>query len=270
MTVTDIPDLRVALVQLAVEDGHPDRNMDRALGLIGEAPPAHVYLLPELWTTGYAHDCWERTADRHTPRAVETLAECAADRGAWIGGSLVTRNEAGRLVNRFWMLAPDGEDAAAYDKGHLFGPMGEEERLEAGERRIRIPIGRWTVALSLCYDLRFPEMYRLDAVDGAELFLVPSEWPSERKDLLTLFARSRAAENQSYLALCNRVGPGRDGTQFEGGSMLVGPGGDVLARAGPDETVIVGTAERDRVREIRERIPVLDRRRPGLDATREG
>lgn len=262
---SDDRELRIALVQLSVADGRPDRNLERGLRLVGDGPDADVYLLPELWTTGYAHGCWEETADHHTPRVLAGLADVAAERGAWIGGSLITRARDGCLVNRFSLMPPDDRDSVHYDKGHLFGPMGEDDWLRPGDRRVRVGIGPWTAGMSLCYDLRFPEMYRLDAVAGADLFMVPSEWPAERCETLELLARARAAENQAYLALCNRTGASDDGTDFGGGSMLVDPEGRIVERAGGDEEVIVASAHMVRVHEARRRIPVLDRRRPGLD-----
>lgn len=258
-------DLRVALVQVEVEDGRRKDNLERGVALVRDAAFADLFLLPELWTTGYAHDCWEQVADDFTPGAVDILGDLATEKGSWIGGSMISRNRHGRLVNRFWLVPPDGGPLVHYDKGHLFGPMGEEERLQAGDRRVRVGIGPWTGALSLCYDLRFPEMYRLDAVSGAELYLVPAEWPAERKDTLDLLSRARAAENQAYLALCNRTGRADDGTVFGGGSMVVDPEGSVLGRAGSEEDLVAFDIDLSRVRRARRSIPVLDRRRGGLD-----
>lgn len=253
--------LQVALVQMAVEDGRPQENMARALEMLASADPADVYLLPELWTTGYAHKAWDEAADSHTPTAVDRLGAEAQDRSAWIGGSLVSRRPDGRLANRFWLHSPTGDVTAAYDKTHLFGPMGETDRLAPGSGRVRAVLGPWTAGLSLCYDLRFPGMYREDALDGANLFLVASEWPEERKDVLKVLARSRAAENQAYVALCNRTGSG-GGTVFGGGSMLVGPDGEIVCETGGGESVVTGSARLDLVETARRAIPVLEDNRP--------
>lgn len=250
--------LRVALLQLAVQDGRPDRNLERALDLLGGLTAVDLVLLPELWTSGYAYEAWEETADDHTPGVVRRLRGLACEKSAWIGGSLLSRRSDGGLANRFWLVPPDGGPPVWYDKRHLFEPMGEPERLVAGDRRVRTEIAApWTAGLSLCYDLRFPEMYRQDALQGACLFLVPSEWPEERRNVLSLLARARAAENQAYLAVCNRAGQGRDGTAFGGGSMLVAPGGEVVCRAGADEEVVVDVAEFEKVLATRRAIPLL-------------
>jgi predicted amidohydrolase len=257
--------LSVALVQLDLLDAAPSRNLGRALELMQSAPGSHLYLLPELWTTGYAHDSWADTADNHTPSIVETLAQAAAGLRAWVGGSMISRNDASRLVNRFWLLPPDGGAPMVYDKAHLFGPMQEDRYLAAGSRRERSPLGPFNAALSVCFDLRFPEQYRLDAVAGANLFLVVAEWPAARAEALRLFARARAAENQGFLLLCNRAGTGADGTRFGGGSAAISPSGEVLAEAGDGEQVLRAELDPAKVDAARSALEVLGARVPGVD-----
>ena len=256
--------LRVALVQMAIADGEPQRNLDRALCLIA-TQPADLYILPELWTSGYAHARWAAIADQETPVIGRELEHLAHERRAWIAGTMISRDAAGRLVNRLWLYSPNGGMPVTYDKAHLFAPMQEDRRLEPGAARVRAPVGGWTAALSICFDLRFPEMYRLDALAGAQLFIVPAEWPADRAEILETLARARAIENQCYLALCNRVGCAADGTRFAGGSALLGPDGSVLAAAGEREGVVVGTARRAQLTTTRGEGPHLTLRRPGID-----
>ncbi len=255
--------LRIALVQLEITDGDGPANLARAQGVLRNAPAADLYLLPELWTSGYAHGSWERQAHTFTAQVLDTLAALARERSAWIGGSLISPSGA-RLANRFWLLPPDGEPVT-YDKAHLFAPMGEPGRLEAGAGRVRASINGWTAALSICYDLRFPEMYRLDALDGATLFLVPAEWPAVRAETLRVLARARAIENQAYVALCNRVGRAADGTVFGGGSAVIAPDGTVVAEAGATATVVVATLDAAAVAAARAHLPVFADRVSGVD-----
>ncbi|HTS87903.1 MAG TPA: nitrilase-related carbon-nitrogen hydrolase [Gemmatimonadales bacterium] len=257
--------LPVAVVQLGVEDGEPERNLEHALSLMDASPGAALYLLPELWTTGYAHATWAQAADRATPRIVPELASACDRLGAYIGGSMVTRNERGNLVNRFWLFSPTDSAPVVYDKAHLFAPMEEHRYLEAGGCRVRTPVRGFTAALSVCFDLRFPEQYRLDAVAGAQLFLVVAEWPAQRAETMTLLARARAAENQAFLVLCNRVGTGGDGTRFGGGSLVVSPGGQVLVEGGETEQVLRTDLDIRAVHQARSSLTVLECRRPGID-----
>jgi len=256
--------LRVALVQMEIADGEPARNIDAAERLISAHPGADLYLLPELWTSGYAHRQWAALADGNTPGAVDILRRIAGTHRTVIGGTLISRNSDGRLVNRFWLVGPDGT-LARYDKAHLFQPMDEPKYLVPGADRVRVRVGPFTAGLSICYDLRFPEMYRRDAVDGAELFLIPAEWPAERADAMRSLAVARAIENQAYVALTNRVGVAADGTRFGGGSMIVGPGGEIIALAGVQAAVVTATLDAGQVAAIRGPLAHYAGRRPGVD-----
>lgn len=257
--------MRAAVVQMQIVDGDPATNLCRAAELINSHPGADLYVLPELWTTGYAHGCWSDAARNSTPDICGDVQALAVSIHAWIAGSLISHNADGHLVNRLWAFSPDGEPPIIYDKGHLFRPMDEHLHLVAGTHRVRHLIAGVEAALSICFDLRFPELYRHDAVAGAELFLVVSEWPHPRGEALRALARARAMENQAYLVLANRVGPSVDGTVFCGGSMIVGPDGAVLADAGDTEAVIFAEISSAKVRELRAAFPVLGLRAEGLD-----
>ena len=108
-------------------------------------------------------------------------------------------------------------------------------------------------------------MYRRDAVDGADLFVVVAEWPHPRCEVLQTLVRARAVENQAFLALSNRVGVSHDGTRFCGGSVVVGPDGRLAVDAGHEEGVCVGEVEHSLVTRARAELPVLDQRVAGLD-----
>lgn len=250
---------------MQIVDGDPAVNLCRAAELINTNPGADLYVLPELWTTGYSHKCWSEAARNSTPDICGDVQALAESIHAWIAGSMISHNAEAQLVNRLWVFSPDGVAPVFYDKGHLFRPMQEHLHLTAGKHRVRHRIGDVETALSICFDLRFPEMYRRDAVDGAELFLVASEWPHPRCETLRALARARAMENQAYLVLSNRVGPSADGTAFCGGSMVVAPDGAVLADAGEAEMVIFAEVDAAKVREIRAAFPVLGLRAEGLD-----
>jgi predicted amidohydrolase len=254
---------RAALVQTRVEDGEPHRNFDRVVGLVRESPPADLWVLPELWTTGYAHDSWQATAESFTPEAVERLGELAAERSAWIAGSMVSLDDGGRLVNRLWVQGPGGE-RTTYDKAHLFGPMGEPQRMAPGMGRVSFALFGWSVAPSICFDLRFPEMYRLDALDGANLFLVVSAWPHVRSEVFDTLCRARAIENQAYVVACNRTGDGTDGTAFAGRSAVVAPDGTIVGRMDREDAVRHLELDPSVLETVR-RTPHLGLRRKGID-----
>jgi predicted amidohydrolase len=249
---------------MEIVDGEPARNLDTAERLIDAHPGADLYLLPELWTSGYAHRRWPSIAEQNTPGTLDALKRIAGRHGTVIGGTLVSLNGEGRLVNRFWLVGKDGV-LSRYDKAHLFQPMDEPRHLVPGATRERLRMGSWTAALSVCYDLRFPEMYRRDAVDGADLFLVPSEWPAERGDAMRALAVARAIENQAYLALTNRVGTATDGTRFGGGSLIIAPNGEIAVSAGEQAAVVTGMLHFGRIAGVRGKEAHYAGRRPGVD-----
>jgi predicted amidohydrolase len=181
---------------------------------------------------------------------------------------MVSRDDEGRLVNRFWLFGPNGSPPITYDKAHLFEPMLEHRYLAPGCRRVRTTVGPFTASLTICFDLRFPEQYRLDATQGADLYLCVAEWPAERAEAMRLFARARAAENQAYLALCNRVGVARDGTRFGGASLVVAPDGSVVAEGGHSEEIVRAELDRAEITALRGRLKVLGARRANVDYDR--
>jgi predicted amidohydrolase len=256
--------MRLAIVQMAVRDGDVAENLTHAVKALSAAPAAAVYLLPELWTTGYAYASFDAAADR-APEVVGELQRLARRRGGAIAGSLVSRRGDGRLVNRLWFCPPDGSAPLHYDKGHLIPALAEPEHFVRGAERRAVDVAGSRAALSICFDLRFPEMYRRDAVDGAELFLIASAWPEPRCDAMSLFARARAAENQAWLAVCNRPGDGSGGMRFCGGSLVVDPLGNIVAQGGGDEQIICADIDPGTARALRRDFPVLTLRSPTLD-----
>lgn len=228
---------RVALVQMEVRDGAPRENLGRVLEFM-ESEPADLWLLPELWSSGYAHDQWAPIADEHADALWRAVGERAREADAFVGGSAIERDARGRLVNRFRLVGPDGASILHYDKAHLFAPMHEDRHLARGESRTRMGLGPWVLSPSICFDLRFPEMYRAEAVEGANLYVVASAWPAVRREIQRGLAWARAVENQAWLVLANRVGSGHDGTRFGGGSLVVSPDGTVLAEGGESEEIV--------------------------------
>lgn len=261
--------MRIGLIQMAVTDGDVSVNVTKAESFIRDlaaTQPLDVVLLPELWTTGYAHDRWSVVADQETASVEKRLAALSTELHVTIGGSMVTRRDDGGLVNRFSLVSPGGVPPVMYDKSHLFAPMREPEFLTPGMSRVHTTIGAAHAALSICYDLRFPKMYRASAHDGTDLFLVVSEWPNPRGAALRTLATARAVENQAFLALCNRAGAGADGTIFCGGSMVVSPIGEILVDLGTEESTGIVDINPREVKGFRAMLRVLSEEVAGVDA----
>jgi predicted amidohydrolase len=263
--------LRVACLQLAADDHlSKGERLRRVAGLIEGMDEVDLVVLPELWAAAYFDfDGYEANAEELEGSTLAMLAAAARGRGAWLhGGSLVERHPDGGLYNTSVLLDQAGRLVHIYRKSHLFGNGSREaELLQPGRHAVVASTELGPVAMTTCYDLRFPELYRSLAADqGAELVLVASAWPAARLDHWELLARARAVENQTFLIACNGAGVDH-GTELAGNSLIIDPWGHVLARAGDGEEVLRCTLDLSQVAEVRERFPVLrDRWMKDVDA----
>ena len=229
----------------------------------------HLVMLPELWPqTGFGYQRWDELAEPVDGPTAEAMSDLARECGVLLhAGSIVERlDEPGvegkQLSNTSLVFGPDGEPVAVYRKIHRFGfGSGEPRLMEAGEVIVglTLPTGHHA-ALSTCYDLRFPELYRAQLDAGAEVFLVPAAWPAARVEAWSTLGRARAIENQAFLVAGNTSGT-HAGTRMGGRSQVVGPMGTVLAEAGEDEQILEVVIDLDEVAATREAFPVLADRR---------
>ncbi len=262
--------LTISLIQMDCRLGEPAHNFDRAAEFVAEAAArrstggSHLVLLPELWSTAYALD---RAVELAGPLAQAPdgspfgrVAALAQQHGVWLGGSLLEEN-AGRFYNCFALYDPAGRLCAAYRKLHLFRLMEEEQYLGAGDATVLAETPWGATGLAICYDLRFPELFRRYALAGAQLLLLPAEWPHPRREHWRTLLRARAIENQCFVAACNRVGV-TGNSSFFGASALIDPWGETLIEGGEAEMVLTATIDLSLVDAVRRRIPVFADRRP--------
>ncbi|HTE73940.1 MAG TPA: carbon-nitrogen family hydrolase [Actinomycetes bacterium] len=252
--------MRVHVIQLGYgDDESPADRTRRVADLVRAQRGADLVVLPELWPQGgFSYDRWEDEAESLDGPVVEAMRAAARDVGATVHmGSLVERDEAGRLFNTSVLLGPDGATLATYRKVHLFGfGEGEPKLMSAGDGLV--VHGR--LGLATCYDLRFPEQFRLLLDAGAEVVLLVAAWPAKRVAHWRLLAQARAVENQTYVVACNTAGT-HAGVPMGGRSIVVEPWGAVLAEADEDEVVLVVDLDLELVRATREQFPVLADRR---------
>jgi predicted amidohydrolase len=252
--------MRVHVIQLSYGDDETlAARVDRVAAVVRAQQGADLVLLPELWPNGgFAYDGWEASAQALDGLIVTALRDAARELGALVHmGSLVERDETGRLFNTSVLLGRDGEILTTYRKIHLFGfGEGEPELMTPGDDVV-VHDG---LGLATCYDLRFPEQFRrlLDA--GAEVVLLPAAWPAKRVAHWRLLAQARAVENQSYVLAGNTAGK-HSGVEMGGGSLVVDPWGTVLAEAGTDEEVLVVDLDLEAVARTRSSFPILADRR---------
>jgi predicted amidohydrolase len=258
--------LTISLVQMDCRLGEPAYNFERAAAYIAEAAQrgSQLVLLPELWSTAYALERAPELASALASTPDESwfgrFAALAQQHGVWLGGSLL-ESRAGRYYNCFALYDPAGCLRAAYRKLHLFRLMAEEQYLDAGDAPVLVDAPWGKTGLAICYDLRFPELFRRYALDGARLLLLPAEWPHPRREHWRTLLRARAIENQCFVAACNRVGATGNNTFF-GASVLIDPWGETLIESGEAEMVLTATIDLAAVDAVRQRLPIFADRRP--------
>jgi omega-amidase len=254
--------LTIALAQMDVSTGRPEANLGRArdLSARGREAGADLLLLPELWLHGYD---LERAGEWAAPLGEGGFAHTAAlaqEFGLYLAGSLLERHSGG-VSNTAVLYAPDGALLGSYRKIHLFRLMQEHRYLAPGDHATLCPTPWGPVGLAVCYDLRFPEIFRAMALAGAVLFLVPAQWPVRRVEAWALLARARAVENELIVAACNRVGD--DGqVAFPGRSLVVDPWGNALVEGDDQERLLVARADLREIRKARRYLTVYEDRRP--------
>ena len=262
-------ELTISLAQMDCRLGEPAANFEVAAAQVVEAARrgSDLVLLPELWSTAYALD---RAAELAAPLArgpedggwFGRFATLAQEHRIWLAGSLLEAR-AGGFYNCLAVYGPDGRLRGAYRKIHLFRLMAEEQYLAPGEAvaTVDLPWGR--AGLTICYDLRFPELFRRYALDQARIILVPAEWPHPRREHWRMLLRARAIENQCFIAACNRVGTTGANTFF-GASAVIDPWGEALVEGGEAAMLLTVTVDLGLVDTVRQRIPVFADRRADL------
>jgi len=225
---------RIGFLQFAVSPGAPGANLAAVrAGLERLAPQGPgLIVLPELWNTGFAYGELAQLACE-TSAHLEFLQEQARQYGIHLAGSMPEQllTEIGsRIHNTLFVVGPEGL-AGRYRKQQLFAPMAEDRHFRPGDTPQAMATALGLVAGLVCYDLRFPELARLQAGQGAGLLVVSAQWPAVRREHWRSLLIARAIENQIFVAACNRSGV-TGNTEFGGHSLLLGPDGTVLAEAG--------------------------------------
>ena len=262
--------LTLTLVQMDCYLGRPHENFERAGKFVAEAARrgSDLVILPELWSTAYdLENCAEHAAPLAGGAGDDgwfgRFAVLAQQHNVWLCGSLLEVREDGRFYNCMPIYAPNGTLSSVYRKLHVFRLMDEHVYLTPGEEPVLADLPWGKMGLAICYDLRFPELFRAYALQGARLILVPSEWPHPRREHWRTLLRARAIENQCFVAACNRVGRTKE-SHFFGASAVVDPWGSTLVEGGESEMLLTVTIDLSEVDRVRSRIPVFADRRPDL------
>ena len=285
--------MKICLIQPDIVWGDPQANCAHLDTLLARAEKADLYVLPEMFTTGFAtlknatvehgEPCiglaWmqrkaaelnaavagsialelpESTVERsevgtNRPAGPGTFVEQKSERGLWPQGDRGICPRQ-KSANRFYFVRPDGS-YEQYDKHHLFGYGGEGDRFLAGDRRVVVEYKGVRFLLAVCYDLRFPVWLR--SVDDYDAILLVASWPDVRRFAWDTLTRARAIENACYVAAVNRVGED-PACQYNGGTAFIGPYGETLAQAEDGkESIVCGEIDLERIAAYHAKFPVL-------------
>jgi predicted amidohydrolase len=254
----------------------PVTNTHDALALIGEAAGAGAALIATPEMTNLVERDPERLLASVVPEAddpsLRAFRNAAREHGRWllIGSLALAGAVPGRAVNRSFLLAPDGTIAARYDKLHLFDvdlPGRESYResatYDAGKEAVAVEAAGLSLGLSICYDLRFPALYRALAEDGAQVLTVPAAFTRRTGEAhWHVLLRARAIETGSFVLAPAQGGKHEDGRSTFGHSLIVSPWGEVLAEGGTEPGIVTAEIDPGAVEAARTSIPSLAHSRP--------
>ena len=255
--------LSISLGQMRIQLGRVEDNLETAERLIAGASErgSNLVMLPELWSTGYDLENALDYADALGEGMFAQMSTLSQSHGVDIYGSILERKNGKAMNCAAWHKA-DGKVAGVYRKVHLFRLFDEHLWLGEGESSCAPAMAWGAAGLAICYDLRFPELFRRYAVrDKAKLMLICAEWPQARVNHWRALLQARAIENQCFVAAANSCGE-TGGTVFGGNSMIIDPWGGIIAEAGADEALVTGEIDLSEVDRVRQTIPVFEDRRP--------
>ena len=257
--------LKVAAIQFNITLGEIDRNLTKVAAALDRVAKQNVKLavLPEMWSAGYDYKRLARHA-AETPRVIEDLCRQTAELNLVVVGSL-PEQDAGGIYNTAYVI-DKGELVGSYRKLHMFSMMGENRFLTPGDDTLVVSTSVGRLGVAICYDLRFPELFRKMALEGAEIICLPAEWPKPRQENWRILLQARAMENQLFMVAANCCGI-QGKLDFFGMSLMLSPTGGILAEGGETDTELITIFDYQEMVDYRAQIRCYDDRRPEIYGT---
>ncbi len=218
-----------------------------------KAAGADLVALPEMCITGFTMEA-KSFAEAEDGPSIKALAKIAGDERLWIVGGASIKKPDGRYVNSALVFSPDGNVVTSYEKQRLFGYAGETDVYSPGESQCVVEIGGLSTAVFICFDLRFPELFREVGRD-VDAFVLIANWPNARQQHWEVLTRARAIENQCYMIAVNRVGEG-GGLTYDGGSVIYDPWGERCDQPAPNGGLRIGEISKSAVERARKAFPL--------------
>jgi omega-amidase len=252
----------ITLVQMLCEEGNRQFNYDRAEDLLQnykQLGGVQFIVFPELFAMGFRYPDYERKGPGVPGPTTEFLSTIAKKFNAYIFGTDIERAKT-KFYNTLVAASPSGEVLGTYRKIHPF--QDEREVFEGGESLVLMDCGGIKVGVQICYDVRFPEVSRRLALEGAEILIIPAAFPDPRSEHWNTLIQARAIENQLYVAAANRIGFAFDKKTYFGHSQVVDPWGVVLTRRNSELRIIQVTGNTNMIQTVRDQITCYVDRSP--------
>ena len=249
--------MKIACIQMDIVWENPKENFLRAARLIKSAARkgATCICLPELFETGVTMNS-KRFAETLEGETCAFLSRQAKEHGVYVIGSFILSNENNMPYNSVVVYDNTGELITNFSKIHVFSYNNEQEGYSSGTAISSFTMDKFNIVPFICYDLRFPELFRLAVNKGANTFVIAANWPNPRKDHWITLLRARAIENQAYVIGINRVGKSPEHSFF-GSSMIISPKGEIVIQGGDKEEVVIGDISLKEIAEWRQQFPAL-------------
>ncbi len=258
---SEVRQVIAGVVQYSIIWEDPEENFRNIDRLLTSHPPPEgtLVLLPEMFATGFS-------MNQKVPEFYDLcrgfLIATAKQRNIFLGGGIARRKD-GTLRNAYLIISPEGKEICEYHKAHPFS-ISEEGRFYTGGKEVVVAEVKDTkVTPTVCYDLRFPELYRRAVIKGAEVIIVAANWPSKRDFHWQALLKARAIENQAYVIGVNRTGSDPN-FHYCGSSSVISPVGDTLLYVGENEGVFYVELDLDKLLTYRQKFAVLKDIKPWL------
>ena len=254
--------IKISAVQMCAAIGDKKSNFEKISSLASTIQNTDVIVLPEVWTVGWSCEDFLSSAEyiKHS-ETIEFLKELAKQKNAnVIGGSFIQKVDGTNCFNTCPVIDRKGNLIALYNKNHLYSYYGchEGKYIKAGENAVMVNLDGINFGLTICYDIRFPEIYRTYRKSGADVFVNCAAWASTKPMQWEMMTRSRAIENQTFMVAVNQYGPMKNNKTNLGHSRIIDYNGYVLSEILSGEGVIQSELNLTQMYKFREKCTILN------------
>ena len=247
--------MKIALVQYNPAWENKEVNKQKILSMINKVEGVELFIFPEMTLTGFTMKSKEMSETIHGD-SFRFFSSIAKEKSSNIFAGIIERRNT-RIYNTLIHIKPDGNLVKLYRKVHPFSYSDENKHFNAGVKPALTKIKKWKIGLTICYDLRFPELFRKYGKKKAHLIVNIANWPDTRIEHWRTLLKARAIENQCYVAGVNRVGKDPK-LNYNGYSSVFDPMGKEIVAVENEEKVIVVDLDKNYVNEVREKFPFLE------------